>query len=126
MIRSGKSSTIGTRNDGGLDKDEFEHVLLAVGVDAAAVTGLFASADLDRNGKIDFEEFLIWIKGSAPAAIREEAYAGHGDYGKNDGEALVAIDTPLDPGKNDGEALIAIESALDPISSDSCTIGVPT
>jgi len=66
-------------NDGGIDKDEFKEVLIAIGVQQDDLEGMFEKADLNNDGKINYEEFIAWIQGDIPNEVREEVYTGHGD-----------------------------------------------
>lgn len=67
-------------NDGGIDKDEFKEVLVSIGVAEDDLLGMFEKADLNHDGRINYEEFITWIQGDIPVEVREEVYAGHGDH----------------------------------------------
>jgi hypothetical protein len=67
-------------HDGGIDKEEFTKVLLAIGISEADVVSMFERADLNHDGVINYAEFLQWIQGDIPQNVREEVYALHGDH----------------------------------------------
>eukprot|EP00929_Paragymnodinium_shiwhaense_P000177 TRINITY_DN100421_c0_g1_i1.p1 TRINITY_DN100421_c0_g1~~TRINITY_DN100421_c0_g1_i1.p1 ORF type:complete len:543 (+),score=77.38 TRINITY_DN100421_c0_g1_i1:176-1804(+) len=60
-------------SDGFISKDEFCSVLQQLGFAAADAACLFEAADIDGNGRVDFDEFLTWLfsDGSDISNIRQ-------------------------------------------------------
>merc|ERR1712083_538843 len=83
-------------NDGGIDQAEFKKVLLQVGIASDEIDGMFARADVNKDGKIVYEEFINWIQGDIPPEVREEVYAMHGD-GEDNGPANSVSTSPMKP-----------------------------
>jgi len=59
-----------SNGDGFISKGEMERILSNVGVDRADIATAFAEADANSDGKVDYEEFIRWVYGVAPAALR--------------------------------------------------------
>merc|ERR550525_587864 len=55
--------------DGVITKDELQQVLVSVGMTENDAASTFAAVDADRNGKVDYKEFVNWLYSkSAPEA----------------------------------------------------------
>eukprot|EP00931_Biecheleriopsis_adriatica_P062708 TRINITY_DN37851_c0_g1_i1.p1 TRINITY_DN37851_c0_g1~~TRINITY_DN37851_c0_g1_i1.p1 ORF type:complete len:603 (-),score=86.32 TRINITY_DN37851_c0_g1_i1:257-2065(-) len=59
-----------TNDDGVISESELEKVFLELHTPKAKNSTLFASADANADGKIDYCEFLQWIFGDAPAFVK--------------------------------------------------------
>eukprot|EP00931_Biecheleriopsis_adriatica_P041137 TRINITY_DN23544_c0_g1_i1.p1 TRINITY_DN23544_c0_g1~~TRINITY_DN23544_c0_g1_i1.p1 ORF type:complete len:546 (-),score=69.23 TRINITY_DN23544_c0_g1_i1:66-1703(-) len=61
-------------NDGHISEEELKSVLVDIGVAANHASRLFQAADLDKDGKIVYEEFILWMfQGKAMASIERLA-----------------------------------------------------
>merc|ERR1719387_1284522 len=59
--------------DGLISEEELRDALVEIGISKASVPMMFAFADLDKDGRLSFDEFEVWIHGpAAPAQARWE------------------------------------------------------
>jgi len=69
-----------TTGSGGILLPEMKKVLLALGVPEGDVPKIFSLADCNKDGIIDYEEFVSWLWAVAPAAMqRAQACVGQDD-----------------------------------------------
>lgn len=59
-----------TTNSGGITLPEMKEVLVAIGVPEVDVPKIFSLADCNKDGVIDYDEFVSWLWTVAPTAIR--------------------------------------------------------
>eukprot|EP00928_Gymnodinium_smaydae_P029765 TRINITY_DN22324_c0_g1_i1.p1 TRINITY_DN22324_c0_g1~~TRINITY_DN22324_c0_g1_i1.p1 ORF type:complete len:349 (-),score=53.18 TRINITY_DN22324_c0_g1_i1:328-1374(-) len=57
-----------TRGDGRIDRGECRTVLMNLGMAESAVSEAFTASDLDKDGSLDYEEFVRWLYSKAPLA----------------------------------------------------------
>jgi len=55
--------------DGTVSPNEMQDVLCKLGVPAAEIPTIFAEADRNKDGRIDYKEFIQWVFTSAPAEV---------------------------------------------------------
>eukprot|EP00411_Alexandrium_monilatum_P104555 CAMPEP_0175774074 /NCGR_PEP_ID=MMETSP0097-20121207/73415_1 /TAXON_ID=311494 /ORGANISM="Alexandrium monilatum, Strain CCMP3105" /LENGTH=172 /DNA_ID=CAMNT_0017084523 /DNA_START=6 /DNA_END=520 /DNA_ORIENTATION=+ len=63
------------KRNGYISESELKHVLSALGLQTAQVHAMFRDVDRNRDGKIDYQEFVRWLYGSAPIVVRKNALA---------------------------------------------------
>jgi len=62
-----------TNSDGFISPDEMLAVIVDVGLASDELPALFEAADADKDGNINFEEFVPWLMRSAPRSLRDAA-----------------------------------------------------
>jgi len=87
-------------HDGGIDKEEFRKVLLAINISEEDISSMFDRADLNHDGRINYEEFMNWIQGDVPESVKEEVYMLHGDHA----DEAAAKDAPAAAAPKDAPA----------------------
>lgn len=60
---------IDSNHDGTIDEDELRAILVRIGVPETDVGAMFDAADLNKDGKVDYGEFLDWLAGPSPAGL---------------------------------------------------------
>lgn len=61
-----------TNGDGSISLEELRLILLAVGMAEADIPSIFAGADVNGDGKIDYGEFFTWLCGDINQVISEK------------------------------------------------------
>lgn len=77
--------------DGMMNMVELTNLVVSLGFPAGDVEPLFERADLNKDGKVDLEEFLQWIYDAAPVAVQGFAKSG----GASDKDAQKKLDEML-------------------------------
>lgn len=65
--------------NGSISLPELKAVLLDIGVEESEIPKLFSLADVNKDGQIDYEEFVAWLYAVAPDAVRKSPRAGRED-----------------------------------------------
>lgn len=84
-------------NDGHISEGELKSVLVELGVAAEHATRLFQAADMDKDGKIVYEEFILWMF-QLKAMDEIDRLAGKSRIPKEDADATLEEEVPVHGG----------------------------
>merc|ERR1712138_322873 len=61
--------------DGVISREELNRVLSLLGADAAFIDFIFSEMDVNKDGKVSYDEFCDWAFGSAKKDLPADVYA---------------------------------------------------